>query len=498
LAGRGSKLVALVLIAVIVAAGVGYWFLTPKIPNEPTSTGQHASLLTPSERSQTSAESTVLVSATTIASATTVWLNVSATQPVSYYLSLLESNGTEPYPQLAMELRKLPDFSNATGVAKITYLALNATNPEVKEAFELMIKGGTPDPRDFTYTVPNYNTELQVLYWLALQNDLKKDDTLALSVAMVNGLWVTMGDDEVREAVKTDTGNLLVFFRDTSDFQSRMGWTPLEEYPLEAKILLAWTGDDALKVGHGPHTEVGAEAPHSIFEHTGRRVDLKTYRWNNVDAATLRQMQSVMLQKRWAVSSIQSTYEKVEEYFLPIASNPNWYYTATPDRRDKLVTVDGEQVTPYVIHNARFLFEYFLQSGKGFGVCDDQATLVSAFLKSVGIPTNYVYKLWAGTRFGDAGHTFNVYYNARSSSWTANHWQLSTPGGTRMNITIDFYLFRPPVTQPGYLHYVRERFYGMPMGSAYYTETNVSNLTIYNTFLQGATSGQMKEWLFYS
>ena len=45
---------------------------------------------------------------------------------------------------------------------------------------------------------------------------------------------------------------------------------------------------------------------------------------------------------------------------------------------------------------------------------------------------------------------------------------------------------------------MKEHFYGMPMGSAYYTKVNVPNLTIYNTFLQGVTSAQMKEWLLYS
>ena len=463
-------------------------------PTQITSyTTQQTSAVTSSE--ETLSTST---SSTTLASATTLWINVAATKPVSHYLELLESNGTQPYVQLAKELRKLPDPTNSTAVAKITYLGLNASNPEVKEALELMITGGTPNPRDFKYGVPSYNTEVQVLYWLACRNEIKKDDTLTLAVAMVNGLWVTMGDEQVREAVKTDSSELLAFFRNTSDFQRRMGWPPLEEYPLDAKILLAWTGDDALKVGHGPHTEVGAEAPHSIFEYVSRRVDLKTYKWNNVDAATLTKMQAVMLQREWGASSVKSTYERVEEYFLPIASNPHWYYTATPDRRDKLVTVDGEKVTPYVIHNARFLFEYFLQTGDGFGVCDDQATLVGAFLKSVGIPTNYVYKLWAGTPFGGAGHTFNIYYDGKSRLWTANPWHLSSSGGPQMNITIDFYLFRPPVTQAGYLHHVREQYYGMPMGSAYYTEINVANLTIYNTFLQGVTSAQMKQWLLYS
>jgi hypothetical protein len=61
------------------------------------------------------------------------WIKISQVKLINYYLSLLESNGTQPYVQLAKELRKLPDLTNATAVAKITYLALNATNPEVKD-----------------------------------------------------------------------------------------------------------------------------------------------------------------------------------------------------------------------------------------------------------------------------------------------------------------------------------------------------------------------------
>jgi len=480
------RLLAIMIVSFVILGIIGWRSLPPPTPS-------------PITIQVTPAVTTVTGSQTVVTPVRpTEWIKIGQVKPIGYYLSLLESNGTQPCIQLAKELTKLPDLTNATAVAKITYLVLNDSNSEVREALELMLKGGTPDPRDFAYSVPSWNTELQVLYWLACRNEFKKDDTLALAIAMVNGLWVTMGDEEVKEVLKNEANLFLNFFRDTNDFQSKMGWPPLEQYSLDAKILLVWTGDNALKVGHGPHTEVGAEAPHSIFEYTTRRVHLKAYRWNNVDTATLRRMQTVMLQRQWVASTIQSTYQKVEEYFLPSRSNPNWYYTATPDRRGQLVTVDGELVTPYVIHNARFLFEYFLETGMGFGVCDDQATLVSAFLKAVGTPTNYVYKLWSGTPFGDAGHTFNIYYEGNSRLWRANHWQLSTPGGTRMNITIDFYLFRPPVTQGGYLRYVKERFYGMPMGSAYYTTTNVPNLTIYNMFLQGVTSVQMKQWLLYS
>jgi len=172
--------------------------LAPRVPSQlVTYTTQQTSVVTLSEESVTA-----LASSTTLASGTRLWINVTTTKPVSYYLSLLKSTQTQPYVQLAWELQGLPDVTNATAVAKITYLAMNATNPEVKEAFELMMKGGTPSPGDFSYTVPDYNTELQVLYWLACRNELKQDDTLALSIAMVHGLWVTMGDQQVREAVK--------------------------------------------------------------------------------------------------------------------------------------------------------------------------------------------------------------------------------------------------------------------------------------------------------
>lgn len=161
---RWKLLTALVL--GFAALGVIGWQRIPPGPVAPATT-----MITPTV-------TRVSVSQTTVVPSRPIeWIKITQVKPVDYYLSLLESNRTAPYGQLFWELRKLPELTNATAVAKITYLALNATNPEVKEAFELMIKGGTPDPRDFSYAVPSYNTELQVLYWLACQNEFKKDDT---------------------------------------------------------------------------------------------------------------------------------------------------------------------------------------------------------------------------------------------------------------------------------------------------------------------------------
>jgi hypothetical protein len=258
---KASKLVAILLIAVVVAAGAGYWLFSPKPTSEIVNYASAETSLEVSRRTPEQTLTTSTSSPTTTAAETTLWIKVTAAKPVNYYTSLLKSTGAQPYVELGWELQALPDATNATAIAKITYLALNATNPEVEEAFQLMTKGGTPSPSDFTYTVPNYNTELEVLYWLALQNEFKRDDTLALAIAMVHGLWVTMGDSQVKEAVRKDASDLLHFYRETNRLQDELKRPKLEDYPLEAKIALGWTGSFTTGPEGGPFSLAGGNAP---------------------------------------------------------------------------------------------------------------------------------------------------------------------------------------------------------------------------------------------
>ena len=426
--------------AVVVAAGAGYWFLTPKMPNELVSTVQQTSLLTPLERSQTSTESTILASATTVASATTAWINVTATQPVNYYLSLLESNGSQPHVQLAKELRKLPDLKNATAVAKIAYLALNATNPEVKEAFQLMIKGGTPAPSDFTYAVPNYNTELQVLYWLALQNDFKKDDTLALAIAMVNGLWITVGDDKVGQAVHRGASDMLVFGRETSEMQRTAGLLyDLDSYPLEAKIAWAWTGSMTPNVP-SPNEYVLVSP-----KYLGRRLDIFAYEWMTADPAGLREKRSWLMASGLMNNDLSKTVESIEYYLYfdrdQAGKTKHWRYS-----RGELgnVTVDGIVVASWGINNADFQFENLVTKGYGIGNCRDESTLADVLLKSIGVASD----ITESSVFYD-GHTFVMYFDPNRNAWGASERQIgvgSPWAGEGMT-----YVFVPPINQHGYL-----------------------------------------------
>ena len=508
LTSRGSKLIAILLVAIVIAAGVGYWLLAPRVPSETVSyTAQPSSLSTTSEQTsllvssgQNQRTSTL---STAVAAQTTLWLNVSASKPVSYYLGLLDSNRTEPYVQLAKELRKLPDLRNETAVAKITYLALNATNPEVKEAFELMIKGGTPDPREFTYGVPNYNTELQVLYWLAEQNEFKKDDTLALAIAMVNGLWVTMGDNQVREAVRKDTNSLLAFLRETDALQESNGYFGLENLPVEAKFALGWTGEDSMRHGYGP--------PIGLIYWTKQRLPLYIYEADTVSISTLVEMRTEALRSNWVQpgGNVESFVSAVEDYlFFPVG--PHFNYRTD---YDKIVNDEGIMAVvdvdwQWAQHEKELKFQ---------GDCGTEMTTADAWLKSWGIATlsEWAYTLFTQYDMKKLSHGFIIYYEPTSETWTAYWKQISNlmPGaitgmGGNMTQPFDMFICRPPVIQQ---HYLREKYFESRTvggvlyngywhfeGNMYYQFEQTPWTQLEDMLSKGIPTVTMKEWLFYT
>lgn len=499
---EGSKLVAILLVAIVIAAGLGYWLLVPRMPTEIVSYTTQQTSLPPS--SETIATST---SSTTLTPETTLWLNVIATHPVNYYLSLLELNGSQPYVQLSRELRKLPEigvyvqFANATAVEEITYLALNATNPEVKEAFMLMLKGGTPDPGDFQYPVPNYNTELQVLYWLAVQNEFKKDDTLALSIAMVHGLWVTMGDDQVRESVRNDASQLLQYFRETNELQKQRGYYALEDYPLEAKLCLAWTGGVTPAWG-----EYGLSTHIYSRDYTRRRVDIKAYRWDNVNVTTLGDMRQMMDEKGWSGKDIDQVDAKIEQYFYiegrrgfeDTWRTDHWIYSAE-GKYDVQIVIAGEKHRSWFLFTPNYQYDFYLLNGYVTGNCMDETVFAGAWLKSWGIASTGI---WSQAE-PDTGHIYPTYYEPGSRTWKACPdqlaWYIEESQYLGKEVTLVFFnVYKPPVKQAGYVrvYTLLSKWFG---GNMYTTFKKGFTLdSIREAFSKGVATAQMKQWLLYS
>lgn len=482
MAGRGSRLIAILLVVVVVTSAVSYWLYYPKpITQIVSHTSEQTSLEVRRTSEQTLGSSSSLA---TVAPETTLWLNVTTPKPVSYYGSLLKSVGTQPYVELGWELQALPDASNATAVAKITYLALNATNPEVKEAFQLMIKGGTPAPSDYRYTVPNYNTELQVLYWLACQNEFKKEDTLALAVALVNGIWVTVGNEDVRQAVKKDSSDLLAFFRETNEIQRSRGYSELERYPLEAKICLAYT------------SSIGTfDGQHSISRMLAAHADLKKYDWVRYDVGLLLRMRKIAIENNWWEGSVDSTVGNIEDYFYSSGFQQHWIYsTGTPGVTESLIEVEGELIPPHWVYNLQFYLDSYVSTGKVMGDCGDETYFMEAWGKSLGIATDFVIHqiIDNGVYYG---HAHIIYYEPATRTWKAYAGQLS--GHYQPSLSYYVFTFRPPVKLPAYFAFSPIKEARMGYSGTVYVARYTSD-EFQQVFQNGCPSSQMKQWLLYS
>jgi len=505
MSSRGRwKLLAVLIVASALLGVVGWQQFTPK-PAPPTTI-----MVAPTVTTVSATKTSATASQTTVTRQETEWIRIQEAKPVSYYLSLLESNGTAPYGQLYWELRKVPDLTNATAVAKIVYLALNATNPEVKEAFELMIRGGTPDPRDFTYPVPKYNTELQVLYWLACHNEFKEDDTLVLSIAIVHGLWVTMGDEQVRQAVRKDTSDLLDFLRQTNELQKERGYYQLEDYLLEAKVSLS--NRSYLTLLMGPYALF--RDPTFLTEYqvldiqTGRIkvFPLTGYRWGTVSVDTLKAMQKEMASKGWITRDVGETISRVENYLYFSGRSgrkgEHWYYVAdfsTPEK-SRFIEIDGLNVSIGNINNVNWQFSYFLKNDQGIGGCTDEAALVDGLAKSWGIATTGHFrmnKLPGTTRRTEfTAHTYVTYFDPVTRSWKAFGKQLTIDVGWMPKDSIVFLgVLKPPVKQTGYIRGWNEDVFFV--GNLFYMIRNTSLSEIADTWTNGVATSQMKQWLLY-
>jgi hypothetical protein len=441
---------------------------------------------------QSSASTSATLTSTT---AKPQFIALSSVGSTDSYLTLLDSKGTAPYVDLARELRKLPQLTNATAVAQISTLALDAANPETKEAFELMMKGGTPNSADFGYQIPQYNTELQVLYWLASSRHLKYDDTLALAISLSNGLWVTIGDGSVQLKVKGEVVGLLDFFRETDGLQQASAYPRLEQLPLEAKIALSWLGGDAGT--HGPHAITGAQIEIEQ-DSLHQKMNLAGYEWDAVSVATLRQMRDYVQQKSWAGSSADQTVANLEDYFYFSGFNDHFNYTFS---RDVKIVIGGELVPARNNNNPNFEFQYYLENGKAIGVCEDEATLVGAFLKSWGIATLTLETLWPLGGWYD-GHSSVIYFEPAYSTWRVYQDQI----GIAFYLVRDAYVVIPPALQSDFIPKARVApkaaivpfvFQDGEENVKMYAQMYNITGTYLSQFEKGVSTDRMKQWILY-
>jgi len=431
---------------------------------------------------------------------------------VNYYLSLLEANGTQPYVQLAKELRKLPELTNATAVAKITYLALNATNLEVREAFELMIKGGTPDSTDFLFSVPTWNVQLWGLYELAKSEEFTRDDTLALVIPIADGLFRTIGDNATLEQLNTDARKLLRLGRELAEWQRSRGYAALVRLPIEAQLCWAnrapgafvreFYDDASIYYGSG---SLGNRNPYNPIEYSvfsfrpsKQRYPVEAYQWYATDPDTRKEMWRVGLERGWDNRDYAIVDRTLEEFFW-FQTRSNWDYV-----NRLLDKVDGVATTGGFLMNVNYNWRRFRSGQLPIGTSNAAMVFMSEFLNAMGVPSTIAWRHATEVRQKEgrdslAEHGHPLYYNPPVDKWEAYWKQYTKPSGIETNVSLDephqLIIVRPPTSLPKFL-FQRIVAIGVTEGNSYYA-INKSLAEIQSIILSIA-SHDMQRWLLYS
>lgn len=350
--------------------------------------------------------------------------------PNSQAEHLLDRLDEDGFGYVADQLRQLPEIRDGVSpedveaLGDIVALAINSSDQEVAEAFDIMSQDGIGN--QLVSYGPYWNTQLQILFWLAQQGELKINDKLALGIAISNGLWVAMGDDQVDQAVYRDVYGLLDFHR---------CYNPqVEEYPLMSLVCLTWGGN---------YSPTGEPYTHPLHrDYVSRPVDSRAYEWNTISLHTLELMRQEMLDRGFLLGgSVRDTVSSIEDFL---------YF----DRCDKDICSPYWQVelNSPTKNNADESFAFFVEEGYFRGDCAIESILVDGFLKSVGIPTTFLLRQAGdGTQILNS-HIYVMYYDPDSQVWTADSKQLQVDYDLRiLEHSYIVAVFRPPVNYSGYL-----------------------------------------------
>ena len=407
------------------------------------------------------------------------------------------------YSELANELRKLPEFHQDTqesklAVQRIATLALQSDDPQVKNAFGIMLRGGTPNPSDFHYLtyfrVPTWNTELQVLHWLAEQTEFKKNDTLALAVAMAHGVFLSLSNDDLLgKAVYDDVQSFLSFLRTLNDYQVSSNLTPLESYPLEAKLALAWRANDWGRFGRVFYTLGNNPCPgatyetstpaniHNFHEYSTRPMNLKDYKFNTVSMNTLTEMSEYVKTQWGGYLDAQTIRNIVHDDWVYAHDYPGYKAPC-----ENWVNIDGEKTRPTNICNPNYVWALFKNTGKGYGVSDDSNAFTDALIKSIGIAGMSLDYVWGP--IGTDSHEETLYYNPSTDTWSATYFHT-------LSGSIDVFVSRPPALWTNFFVFTDyDQWTHIP--DLYHRILKVNGLEFKSKLEHGIPSSEIYKWVF--
>jgi len=394
---------------------------------------------------------------------------------VRNYPDPLTRLGNGGYEDLATHLRALPEIADGISGAEwdalddIADLGLAATNPEVREALDLMVSGGVPSAADYEYPVPHWNVQLQVLLRTAKELSFDRNDEMVIANSAVNGLWIAMGDVDVDARVFEDSVRVIEIFRAHPRYER------IRDYPYRALLALFWRGTDwDSSPDRGPH-QMG------LYNYRQAPLDLDGYEWNFISPAVLEDLiLNPIIPGLGGLDDPNEVVDLIENHFM--IGGPNWVWGSY----DEFIMINGRMTRTRNYSNPDFAVAYVRENGVGLGVCGDQAHLFHAVCKSKGIPVLTFYRKWLnpdGT-FND-GHGNVLYYDPVVDSWKIHRtqWEMGTPRQMVM-------IVKPPTVLPGWSAWVDP----FPFGSGQYWTWNAdaTKEQVQETFGPGLPNDQLE------
>ncbi len=306
---------------------------------------------------------------------------------------------------------------------------------EVYEAFELMVEKGKVPKNIVPYEIPEYNVQLYMLWKLAEDAEFKKHDTLALSVAMNEGFPYLIGNKDVKKMVIEDCRKWLKFLRETAEWQKAKFRFNLEEYPLEAKVMLSMRNvkyiDTKNAYPSSPEIKTFPEFfNYPYFNPKLKPIDVETYKWFWIDEfGNLHKLRKKMLKILPAYIRSKTDGEIGKDFDKILHKKTYWKYTYPEyskarvygiekykeKLKEKLITVDGRRTVSFWIFNPDFEVRYFLNNSRGIGICPDYECFAKSLSKAFGISETKVKVFMKGNVA--IGHTFPSYYDSIRKKW---------------------------------------------------------------------------------
>jgi hypothetical protein len=270
-----------------------------------------------------------------------------------------------------------------------------------------------------------------------------------------------------------------------------MGYAQLEDYPLEAKVGLGWTGSLSM---HWMGDRTQLKYPASLVFWKTEQLPLIVYEKDTVSVETLRRMRDLAVSRGWWQKDVNLSIGTMEAYFY--FTRGNWEYATFPN------IVDSQGIDSTI--DVDWQFSRYLNGSIPLGDCGTETAWMDAWAKAIGVAT---LMTWRYTLVSDSSlyrpHHYILYFDPSRRVWTAYEQQifLLASEETGPSSMIRYFIFRPPVNQHAYTDYT-----DVPVGqtnnllyaSAAYCFKQITLGQEEQMELKGFDTTQMKQWLFYS